>query len=174
MFVSGFMLFYFFWGGRGEARCFEEVEIVFEVDTPAPFQAFLEINWTNGELKGFLDHRPLCSCFTLHLRGTTTVCTKVNSYNFWYSARHVTANLSTTIFFIRGKRRFGLVFSQRLKLERYKILFVIEVVLIGVCNIRFPFSVVRYFPLNKPGLWKEFSKISETMEKFAARTPTSS
>jgi len=71
MFVSGFMLF--LGGGRGEARCFGEVEIVFEVDQPPPppFQAFLEINWTKGELKRLLDHRPLRSCFTINLQGTT-------------------------------------------------------------------------------------------------------
>ena len=67
-----------------EARCFGEVEIVFEVDHPPPssFQAFLEINWTEGERKKASGPQALALVFYSKLtRNDFAVCTKVNAYN---------------------------------------------------------------------------------------------
>ena len=76
-------LYVVFLGGRGEARCFGEVEIVFEVDPPPPppFQAFPEINWTNGELKKASGPQALALVLYSKLtRNDFPVCTKVNPF----------------------------------------------------------------------------------------------
>ena len=149
VFVSGFMLF--FLGGRGEARCFGEVEIVFEVDNPPPSKHSSKS--TDKRRAEKVSGPPTFALvfYNKLTRNDFAVCTKVNSYNLWFSARHVKP--ITTVFLYAEREDLDL---ERLELERYKSVFVNEVVLIGVCNKRFPSSVVRHFPLNKPSLRKEF------------------
>lgn len=139
-------------GGRGEARCFGEVEIVFEVDHPPPLPSIPRNQLDKRRAEKASGPPTFALVFYNKLtRNDFAVCTKVNSYNLWFSARHVKP--ITTVFLYAEREDLDL---ERLELERYKSVFVNEVVLIGVCNTRFPFSVVRHFPLNKPSLRKEF------------------
>lgn len=90
MFVSGFMLF--FWGERGGPLLWRGGNCFWGWSPPPPssFQAFLEINWTKGERKKASGPQALALVFYSKLtRNDFAVCTKVNAYNLWFSARHV-------------------------------------------------------------------------------------